>query len=336
VKLIKIFFVMLFLTFLNYSKGIDKKYQTNADCQACHLKISKDWEKSKHFHSHYTKNELYNNVLEYIVVKDILKIKEEIIVYCAKCHNPRIEKRAVSEIDKIGKLLDIDEQTLYKMINTAYMKNGINCIVCHNVMSIEQNNSRVGFDAVKFGPQGVMYGPFKGAKSPYHLTKQKDFFKKEPNKLCMVCHKSGTNRFGLKVYTTGEEYLEFKNSSDDEVQNCVECHMSGEKNGVASNYRGEGGMVNRMVRDHIFRGIGIIKNGKYLTLSKKLLGDEFSVKISNFIPHKFPTGYGLREVELQVKFYDKNKKIIESKNRYFSCLDWAWVKDWELFQFPPF
>ncbi len=321
--ILRVALIILIAINLTYAE-IDKKYQTNANCQACHSDISKKWETSRHAHSHYTKNELYNSVLEYIVAKKVTTTKEEAVIECAKCHNPRIQKREVSDAEKVSMLLDIDKDTLDKMINTAYMQNGINCIVCHNVDKIEQNSTTVGFDAVKFGPQGVMYGPFSGAKSPYHFTKKRDFFKKDPNRLCFVCHKSGKNENNLVVYSTGEEYLAYQKESKKKLPSCVECHMSGEKRGVASNYKGKGGMVERMVRDHLFASIDNSKiYKKYIKIDTKLKDNNtnFVVNISNLVPHKVPTGYGLRELAVEVSFFDKREKEIEKKTHSFS-VDW--------------
>jgi hypothetical protein len=167
-----------------------------------------------------------------------------------------------------------------------------------------------------------MYGPFEGARSPYHLTEKKDFFKTAPNRLCMVCHKHGTNSNNLKVYATGDEYLEYKKSLQGEVKSCVECHMSGEKKGIASNYKGKGGMVERLVRDHLFAGIASGKLAeKYINMSAKLTPDGLAVEVSNLIPHKLPTGYGLREVELQILFYSRYEKLIKKRGYSFS-VDW--------------
>jgi hypothetical protein len=316
------FIIAFFFLVLNLQAEIDKKYQTNVNCKACHLDISTKWETSRHAHSHFTKNELYNNVLEYIVAKDVVGTKEEVVIECAKCHNPRIQKREVTDVEKIEMLLDIDKETMDKMINAAYMQNGINCIVCHNVEKIEQNSSTVGFDAVKFGPQGVMYGPFSGAKSPYHFTQKRDFFKKDPNKLCMVCHLMGKNTKGLKVYSTGQEYLAYAQDLNKTLPTCVECHMSKEKSGIASNYGGKGGRVPRMVRDHLFASIDNSKMyKKYIDMEAKIKENDLFVRVINKAPHKLPTGYGLREVAILITFYDKQEKKIDQREYSFS-INW--------------
>jgi hypothetical protein len=298
------------------AEAIEKRYATDADCVACHTEISKKWETSRHAHSHFTKNDLYDRTLDHMAGEEVLKTREELVVECAKCHNPRIEKRKVEDVDKLSLLLDIDTKTMNRMIDNATMRNGINCIVCHNVDEIHLKKgdpSVRGFDAVKFGPQGTMFGPFDGAKSPYHLTRKRDFFVKDPAKLCFVCHYNDQNSHGIEIYSTGREYEEAK-APDGEKPQCIECHMSGKKSGVASNYKGEGGMVRRMVRDHLFASIDnsdIYK--KYIETDAELKEGKLRVTVRNLSPHKLPTGYGLRRLELQVRFYgEKDRKLGET------------------------
>jgi len=302
------------------AEAIKEKYATNANCQACHTAISKKWETSRHAHSHFSKNDLYNRTLEYMVKSDILKTKEEIVVECAKCHNPRIEKRKVAKSDKLNLLLDIDKKAVDDMLNNPTMRNGINCIVCHNVDRIhwDPDGGQRGFDAVEFGPQGTMYGPFEGAKSPYHKTEKRDFFVKDPNHLCLACHYSDTNRNGVEVYSTGKEY-----ESASSKEQCISCHMSGKKAGVASNFSGKGGQVKRMVRDHLFASIDNSDiHKKYLEVRAAIREGGLEIRLKNSSPHRVPTGYGLREMELRVEFFAAGEKKIKTENRFFRAV-WA-------------
>jgi len=306
------------------AESIDKRYATNANCEACHTDISHKWETSRHAHSHFTKNDLYNRTIDYILKQDVLKTKEELLVECAKCHNPRIEKRKVEDAEKLGLLLDIDTETMDKMINNATMQNGINCIVCHNVdeIHLKKGDPNVrGFDAVKFGPQGTMFGPFSGAKSPYHLTQKRDFFVKDPARLCFVCHYSDRNSHGVEVYSTGVEY-EAAKAPDGKKPQCIECHMSGKKAGVASNYKGKGGMVERMVRDHLFASIDNSDiHKKYLETDARIENGKLVVTVRNKTPHKVPTGYGLRRVEIQARFYGEGDRKLGEAKKVFTA-DW--------------
>lgn len=301
---------------------IDQRYATNANCQACHMQISKQWETSRHAHSHFTKNDLYDKSIRYLLAHNILKTREELVVECAKCHNPRIEKRKINNADKLGLLLEIDTETMDKMINSATMRNGINCIVCHNVEEIhlQKENPKIrGFDAVKFGPQGIMFGPFDGAKSPYHLTRKQNFFVEDPNRLCFVCHYSDRNAHGVEIYATGREYEAA--SSNGGKLHCIECHMSGKKEGVASNYRGKGGMVERRVRDHLFASIdNSTMYKKYLDADARIADGKVEITLTNRAPHKVPTGYGLRRLELQLLFVGEKDRKTGEAHKVFSAV----------------
>lgn len=301
------------------AETIDSRYATNGNCEACHTEISNQWKTSRHAHSHFTKNDLYDKTLDYIVAHEVTKTKEEIVIECAKCHNPRIEKRSVNSADKLGLLLDIDRKSMDKILKTPTMKNGINCIVCHNVdkIHLDKKGKKRGFDAVEFGPQGTMFGPFEGAVSPYHKTEKRDFFVNDPARICFVCHYSDTNDYGVEVYSTGKEYEAAKADHPDAPQ-CIECHMSGKKEGVASNYGGKGGRVKRLVREHLFASIdNSSMYKKYLKISANRQRDRLMISIESEVPHKVPTGYGLRDLEIRVAFFGKGgKRISEQSKKY--------------------
>jgi len=318
-RIVMIGMILALLGGTGSAESIDKRYATNKNCQACHRAISRQWESSRHAHSHFTRNQLYDRTLEYMASRDLLRTKEELVVECSKCHNPRIEKRRIDKTDKLKLLLDLDREEVEKVLYTQTMQNGINCIVCHNVKEVhwDANVSRRGYDAVAFGPQGVMYGPFKGAKSPYHKTEYNPIFTEDPNKLCFVCHYSDVNRHGLKVYATGEEYR----SLEGDRPRCIDCHMSAKKKGVASNYGiKEGDAVVREVRDHLFASIDNSRiHKKYLKLSAELKGDKVRITLRNDTPHKVPTGYGLRVMELQVRFIGEGERVLDEKIRRFEA-----------------
>ena len=306
------------------AEKIDKRYASNKNCQACHRAISQQWESSRHAHSHFLKNQLYDRTLEYLLRQNPLKAKEEMLAECAKCHNPRIEKRHIAKTDKLQLLLDLDKEEVEKVFYTETMQNGINCIVCHNVKEVhwDANGTQRGYDAVTFGPQGVMYGPFKGAKSPYHKTEYNPLFVEHPNRLCLACHYGDRNQQGVKVYATGEEYA----SVSGNPPSCISCHMSEKKEGVASNYRQSEGTVFRKVRDHLFASIDNSQiHKRYLKLSGSVVGNKVRITLRNDTPHKVPTGYGLRVLELQVQFIGKEEKLLGEKIRRFEAL-WADAK----------
>ncbi|MEA3491369.1 MAG: multiheme c-type cytochrome [Campylobacterota bacterium] len=311
------------------SAGIDKKWTSNKNCEGCHLTISKTWETSRHSNSHFSKNDLYKKSIEYIVENSPHLILDEVKISCAKCHNPRITKKYMKSEDKILVALGITEQQAKytKALNAEHMKNGINCIVCHNVDEVhrDKNTSSGGLHSVKFGEQGTMFGPLDDAKSPYHKTAQRAHFTDNNPTLCFACHYSTKNSHGIEVYATGKEYDKTKDSEAQE--GCKSCHMSEKKLGVASNFPIDGKQPReRMVRDHRFSSVD---NSDIFVKQVDIKGerqkDNFVITLYNKAPHSIPTGYGLREITLTVKFFDKESRFISEDSRLFGT---SWRDKW--------
>ena len=300
------------------AEKIESKYATNLQCKTCHQQRSHQWETSRHAHAHYSKNDLYAKTLDYITSQDLTKTRQEVIVQCAKCHHPRIEKHRLASADKLNILLGVDTKQTHEVFDNANMRNGINCVVCHNVKEIhlDKSGKKRGFEAVTFGPQGLMYGPFKDAKSPYHKTQYQDFFVNDPNRLCFVCHYSDSNRHGVTVYATGKEY----DAAPGDKPRCVECHMSAKKEGYATNY---GHPKKRMVRDHLFASIdNSDMYKKYLEISGRVEKGKVVITLKNDTPHKIPTGYGLRRIEMKVRFFGDHDKLLKTVEKNFEAV---WV-----------
>ncbi len=309
---------------LSMGEELDKRWRSNKNCEACHQAISKKWETSRHANSHFSKNDLFKKSLEYIIRKNPTLILDEVKVECAQCHNPRLAKTDVSNEEKVALLFeDADtKKKFHKMLENTTMKNGINCLVCHNIdqIHLDKQKGSGGMKSVVFGPQGTMFGPFADAHSPYHKTEQRSHFVGDDPTLCFVCHYSQKNSNGLHVYATGIEYDRF--ATDNE--GCKECHMSKRYKGVASNYSPSGGKPKeRMVREHRFASVdnsNILND--YVSLKSHTEGDLFVIEVKNDAPHKIPTGYGLREIILTVIFMDKNDKVLK-KIRYTMSTKWA-------------
>jgi len=308
---------------------IDKKWSSNKNCEGCHIAISTKWETSRHSNSHFSKNDLYKKSLEYIVANSHKLILDEVKISCAKCHNPRITKKHVKYEDKILVALGITEQQekYTKALNAEHMKNGINCIVCHNVdeIHLDKDKGSDGLNSIKFGPQGTMFGPLDDAKSPYHKTELRPHFTDDNPKLCFACHYSTKNSHGVEVYATGKEYDMKKDKVAQE--GCKNCHMSKKKMGVASNFPIDGKQPRkRMVRDHRFASVdnSNIFNENVDIKSKKE-GGEFIISLYNKAPHSIPTGYGLREIIIKVEFFDNANQLLSEE---IQVLGASWKDKW--------
>ncbi len=318
------FFLLSLLIFVSASAEINKKWETNNNCEACHNDISSTWEGSRHSNSHFSKNDLFRKTLEFMVAQKPTLILDELKVECAGCHNPRLSKREMSDEEKI--LLAMENKSTAKefqdALNTEYMKNGINCIVCHNIEEIhlDKNKGSEGVKSVKFGPQGTMFGPFDDAKSPYHQTVQKPHYAEDKPDLCFACHYSANNSHGLEVYATGKEYDSVASQLGMDEQGCKNCHMSEKNEGVASNYAPSGEEPKkRMVRKHRFTSVD---NSNILSRYTEVLaadnGANLDITLKNNSPHSIPTGYGLREIVIEVQFLDANEKVLGKEQQKLS------------------
>ncbi len=313
----------ILVTFV-WGDPLGKKWESNKNCEACHQEFSKRWETSRHANAHYSKNDLFKKSLEYIVRKHPTLVLDEVTIQCAQCHNPRLTKRHVSNEEKVG-LLFGDQQTqksFHKMLDNVTMKNGINCMVCHNIdeIHLDKKKGSGGMKSVKFGKQGVMFGPFADAVSPYHETQQRAHFVGNKPTLCFVCHYSYKNKHGLEVYATGKEYEMFKEGEE----GCKDCHMSKPYKGYASNYVPAGEKAkSRMIRMHRFASVdnsNILND--FVDVKGRTEGNKFVITLKNHAPHKIPTGYGLREIILKVTFLDKQDKVL-AKKRYVLGTKWG-------------
>jgi len=306
---------------LSLEASMDKKWSSNKNCQACHQKISKNWETSRHANSHFTKNDLFKKTLEYILLKNPKMVLEEVKVDCARCHNPRIGKDGIRSDEKILLAMENDttKEEFEGILDAEHMKNGINCIVCHNVdeIHLDKATGSEGMNGVKFGPEGTMYGPFSDAVSPYHKTEQRDHFVSNSPNLCFTCHYSAKNRHGVEVYSTGKEY----DSVVTEEEGCKDCHMSEKKEGYASNYSKSDEVPKpRSIREHTFASVDnsdILS--KYVTVTAQKVDNKLEIMLTNNTPHRVPTGYGLRELYVKAEFLDAANQSIAKESKTISA-----------------
>lgn len=249
---------------------------------------------------------------------------DEAKVQCAQCHNPRIAKDKMKSDDKMMLALGVDsvKEEFDNILNAEHMKNGINCIVCHNIdeIHLDKTVGSEGLRSVKFGTQGTMFGPFDDAVSPYHKTEQREHFSEDSPVLCFVCHYSHKNSKGLEVYFTGLEYDDTL-SAEAQEEGCRSCHMSKKSKGVASNYaKNAEKPVSRMIRDHRFASVdnsSILSD--HIDINSSVEDNTLHINIANNSPHSIPTGYGLREIILKVLFYNKNNKLINQDQQILSA-----------------
>ena len=309
-KFFLLFFLVLTTLYGAKVVKLDKKYQKSKNCKACHIRIVKEWENSWHAKSHYENDEYFRKTMDY-VAKKYRKSLNSIKVKCATCHNPRISVTNTDFDYEIKVLMGLDENSVVnKATKSDLINEGINCVVCHNIDKIHssRDDSYRGINRVSWIKSGIMVGPFKDTSSPYHKIEYRDFIGKKSNKLCFVCHANDRSVKNLIFSNMQNEYKKNKKS-------CVDCHMGKKEIGVASNLKFLAKEAKkRKIRKHSFVGAhtsSMWRDALSLNIWQK--DDEVIIMIKNPQPHNIPSGFGSRELIIDVT-YKKENKIISKKS----------------------
>lgn len=289
---------------------VEDRYQDSQSCKACHLRIVTEWEESWHSKSHYENDEYFQASVDYVSRKS-RKSLNSVKVECATCHNPRISVTSTGEDYEIAAVMGLDKDSkVNKAVNDDAISEGINCVVCHNIDKIhdEYDETKRGINRVEWTKSGTMTGPYKDSKSPYHKIVHHEFMDKNPNQLCFVCHANDRSRSGLVFTDMQSEYK-------DGTKSCVECHMGPRKKDVASTYKMYDGKAKvREVRHHGFAGAHVSSMWRdALNLELKKKKKNILISIKNPQPHNIPSGFGSRELIVDIA-YKKGMKIIQESS----------------------
>jgi hypothetical protein len=276
---------------------VGERFESSTKCKLCHKRIVQEWEKSWHAKSHFAKDEYFAKSLKYVSRKT-RKSLNAVKVQCATCHNPRISVTKTDENYDIAAVMGLTKgDKIEKAVNSKTISEGINCVVCHNVAKIHDkyDETKRGINRVEWTPSGVMTGPYKDAKSPYHKVISHEFMNTNPNKLCFVCHANDRSVHGLVFTDMQSEFVGKKT--------CVECHMGKKRKDVAATYTFNGKAKMRMVRNHGFRGGHISTMWEdALDLKLKKVKNKLEITIINPQPHNIPSGFGSRELVLDITY----------------------------------
>jgi len=309
-KFIVLILFMMVSLFSGEPVALEKKYSKSTKCIACHKHIVEDWKDSWHAKSHFKNDEYYRETLKYMARKMRSKNLDTLKVECASCHNPRISITKTTIDDEIASVMGLDKR-VSKAVNNDELNEGINCAVCHNIDQIhnEKPQDVRGVHRIQWMKAGVMSGPYDDAKSPYHKTLKRDFMNENPNKLCFVCHANKRTTKGLVFTNMQEDYAKVKGA-----KLCVDCHMSEREMGEASNLAIDNGKTRkRLIRRHRFEGAHtarMIRNS--LNLSLKTKNSKLEITLKNLNPHSIPSGYGGREIVIDVEFFAMKKIPMQS------------------------
>ncbi len=288
---------------------ISEKYESSLKCKVCHKRIVDEWSHSWHAKSHFAKDEYFAKSLEYVSRKTHRSLNA-VKVECATCHNPRISVTKTGADYEIASVMGLAKGSkVEKAVNDKAISEGINCVVCHNVDKIhdEYDKTKRGINRVEWTKNGLMTGPFKDAKSPYHKVQSHEFMTTNPNKLCFVCHANDRSVSGLVFTDMQSEYKGKKK--------CVDCHMGKKRKDYASTYKMYDGKARqRMVRNHGFKGAHFASMWRgALALKLQATKRTLKVELYNPQPHNLPSGYGSREIVVEVS-YKKGTKVLKEKS----------------------
>ncbi len=298
---------------------VSEQFLQSQKCKSCHLPIVKEWEQSWHAKSHYANDEYFRATIDYVSRKT-RKSLNGVKVECATCHNPRISVTSTDIDYEIMSVMELDKGSeVSNAIQSDAINEGINCVVCHNIDSIheERDESVRGIHRIEWTKSGTMTGPYDDAKSPYHKVEHRDFMEKDSDQLCFVCHANDKSHKGL-VFTNMQG--EYKKSE----KGCTDCHMGSQKMGVATTLKIDNGKAKeRKIRTHKFAGghvAGMWKDALNIELSQS--GDSVVVTIANPQPHNIPSGFGARELILEISYKSGLKELknqsISLTNHYTS------------------
>ena len=311
-RLISVLIFMLVTLFAGEPVPLDDRYSKSQKCMKCHFHIVKEWRKSWHALSHYENDEYFRKSIDYMARKVREKSLDTLKVLCARCHNPRIMITETNDEHEMAAFLDLEtHKPVHKAVTSKDINEGINCAVCHNIDKIHKKNdtSVRGIELLEWLPAGKMSGPFDDSKSSYHKTYQRDFMVNKTNDLCLVCHANQRSFDGFVFSDTEKEY-----KAQRKPKLCVDCHMSEKKRGIASTQKWDNGkQKQRMIRSHSFKGAhspDLIEGA--LKLSVKQSKNELLVQLDNPNPHNVPTGYGGREIVIDIEFHTGSKTINRS------------------------
>jgi len=310
VKLLLVFALLASTIYGAKVVEVSKEYQKSQKCKACHLEIVKEWEESWHAKSHYDKDEYFSKSIEYVARKS-RKSPNSVKVQCATCHNPRIAVTTTGLDYEIKVLMDLDKNSkVNEAIESSAINEGINCVVCHNIDKIhhDRDDTFRGMDRVSWTESGLMVGPFDDASSPYHKTEYRKFMDKESDELCFVCHANDRSVNGLVFVDMQKEYKK-------QDKACVDCHMGEKTSGVASTLKIDNGQAKkREIRGHNFKGShtqDMWINALNLDIWQEK--DELLIALKNPQPHNIPSGFGSRELIVEIA-YMRHNKVVDTKS----------------------
>jgi len=295
---LNLLFILLFFSCSIESvraKVVEPLHHVSAkECKTCHEDIYSQWKGSMHANSTALKDPIHGAFYKAVIgnpEQEGIKKKGKYPV-CLQCHAPAAAK---------------DGKT-----NLAAMQvynEGVNCVACHTISGFKgtkkaEGGLRLGTQAYEFSDTSLQ-GPGKNHTTPElqgpgknHTTPdwQHPIFQNSANPevfttnaVCMGCHDQRKNSNKVALCQTGDEIAASGGDT-----NCQTCHMP-TVNGKADHSL-LGGHSAKMVSKGLLMKMASTRKNKTL---------EVSIKLTNQLPHNFPTGAPFRNMYIKLTGYDK-------------------------------
>ena len=257
------------------------------ECKTCHEEIYDQWEGSMHANSTALKDPIHGKFYKAVIgdpKEEGIKKKGKYPV-CLQCHAPAAAKDGKTNLTAL-----------------PVYNEGINCVACHTISKFKGTKKsdgglRLGTQAYEFSDSSLQ-GPGTNHIEP---DWQHPFFENSANPevfktsaVCMGCHDQRKNSNKVALCQTGDEI-----ASSDGSNNCLSCHMP-IVNGKADHSL-LGGHSAKMVSK------GLLMT---MTTTQKANRLEVAIKMTNQLPHSFPTGAPFRNVYVKLTGYDKQGQEI--------------------------
>jgi hypothetical protein len=200
------------------------QFTSSKACQNCHPVIYQEHTSSMHRNSSVFNDPIHKAVWD----KHPLNKKES--YKCAKCHTPN-DKELINKLSKNQKAMPIQ--------NRAQLKEGVSCVSCHNIKSIQKHDktntniitkdkkvlysareSEKGTKDKTYKHKSSFFGLItEQSGSPYHDIDFSNELYYNGN-ICIGCHSHKENAHKFKVCD-----MDLDKNPNTNQQNCISCHM---------------------------------------------------------------------------------------------------------------
>lgn len=279
-KSLTLIFILVSFLEANYT------FESNKECKECHPTIYKEHQNTMHNKSTIFKDPIHKAVWDKHPM-NLQKGKYK----CAKCHTPGA--------DNLEQLLGKGTKGVPDLLNPTHTE-GISCAYCHRIQSVKPG-MMANINMISAEAKDYFGGMDKPLRNKFHYQAKNENFTN--GNVCMGCHSHKKNKNKFDVCETA-------NSSVNEKDNCITCHMPKVAGSISNKDDSP---------THSYHGFPGANSGqemlsKYVEVKFIQKNDGFDISIYNQSPHDLML-HPLRLTQLHVSIQnDKNVHIFEPKS----------------------